>query len=259
MTSLLVRDRMTAPAVTERPDLSVSALVSVLKLRGISAVPIVEKGKLVGIVSTTDILRAPDLSRAGDIMTRKVVTVSVDDRIDEAARRLAEARVHRVVAMQGTQVAGILSARDVLQEMKSLKIDAPISTAMTSPAACVDIGESIDDATQKLANANVHGLVVVDGEWPVGVFTHAEALASRRLPAELRSRPVEEVMSYETICLDRSTPMFRAAAYAISMNVRRILVVEHRRLVGVVSCLDLVDVLAHAEERPPAAVTATLV
>jgi CBS domain-containing protein len=79
---------------------------------------------------------------------------------------------------------------------------------------------------------------------PVGVFTHAEALLARRLPPEMRTRPVEEVMSYETICLDRSTPLYRAAAYANSMNVRRILVVEHRRLVGVVSCLDLVAILA---------------
>lgn len=224
--------------------MSVTALVSVLKLRGISAVPVVEKGDLVGIVSTTDILRAPPIARIREVMTSPVVTVSVDESIASAARRLAKARVHRVVAIEGSRVAGVLSARDVLGELKSRRLDGPVSSAMTSPAATIDVGESIESATLALANANVHGLVVVDGEVPVGVFTHAEALAARRLPAALRDRPVEDVMSYETICLDVSTPLFRAAAYCIAMNVRRILVVEHRRLAGVVSCLDLVSLLA---------------
>ena len=244
MTPLLVRDRMTAPAVTERPDVSATALVAVLKLRGISAVPIVEHGNLVGIVSTTDILRSPPVARVRDIMTAPVITVSVDDPLEAAARRLAEARVHRVVAVEGSRVAGVLSARDVLLELKSNKVASPLGSAMTAPATCIDIGESIDAATEMLANAHVHGLVVVDGAMPVGVFTHAEALLARRLPPAMRSRPVEEVMSYETICLDSSTPLYRAAAYAISMNVRRILVVSHRRLVGIASCLDLVEVLA---------------
>ena len=226
--------------------MSVTALIAVLRLRGISAVPIVENNALLGIVSTTDILRAPPVARASDVMTTPVVTVSVDDTVDEAARTLATARVHRVVAMEGSHVAGVLSARDLLVELKNRKVTAPLGSAMTTPVASIEIGERIDEAVRQLGNANVHGLVVVDGMAPVGVFTHTEALSARRLCPDFLAAPVEEVMSYETICLDVATPMYRAAAYAISMNVRRILVVEHRRLVGIVSCLDLVDVLARA-------------
>ena len=54
-------------------------------------------------------------------------------------------------------------------------------------------------------------------------------------------------MSQETICLDVETPIYRAAGYGISMNVRRLLVVQGRRLVGIVSALDLVGALAPAE------------
>jgi len=70
---------MTAPAVTEKPESSISVLVAVLRLRQISAVPIVEPdGRLVGIVSTTDILRAPAGARARDIMSTAVITAPVD-------------------------------------------------------------------------------------------------------------------------------------------------------------------------------------
>jgi signal-transduction protein with cAMP-binding, CBS, and nucleotidyltransferase domain len=51
-------------------------------------------------------------------------------------------------------------------------------------------------------------------------------------------------MSYETICLDRSTPVYRAAGHAIAMSVRRILVVEKHYLVGMLSCLDLLRAIA---------------
>ncbi len=238
---------MTAPVVTERPDTSVTALSAVLKLRGISAVPIVEEGKLVGIVSTTDILRAPRIARLRDIMTAPVVTVSVDDPLDGAARRLADASVHRVVALEGGRVAGILSARDVLTELKHSKIITPVGDVMSAPVHAIEIGAGVDEAIRLLSSANVHGIVVVDGEVPVGVFTHAEALAVRRLSAPREVGPVEDWMSYETVCLDVSTPVYRAAAYAVSMNIRRILVVEHRRLVGVVSCLDLVRILARQD------------
>jgi len=219
---------------------------TILRLRGVSAVPIVEDGRLLGIVSTTDILGAPAIARVRDIMTSPVITVSVNDPLDSAARLLADTRVHRVVALENDRVAGILSARDVLVELKNRKVAAPAGTAMSTPVEVVEIGDSIEDATRRLASAAVHGVVVVDGGAPVGVFTHVEALAARKLPPEMRLRPVEEVMSYETICLDIATPMYRAAAYAVSMNVRRILVVEHRRLAGILSCLDLVEAHARA-------------
>jgi CBS domain-containing protein len=238
---------MTAPVVTERPDTSVTALSAVLKLRGISAVPVLDKGELVGIVSSTDIVRAPRIARVRDIMTAPVVTVSVDDPLDAAARRLADASVHRVVALEGCRVAGILSARDVLAELKHSKITTPIGEVMSAPVHVIEIGASVAEAIRLLSSANVHGIVVIEGEMPVGVFTHAEALAVRRLSAPVDAGPVEDWMSYETVCLDVSTPVYRAAGYAVSMNIRRMLAVEHRRLVGVVSCLDLVRILARPD------------
>lgn len=240
---------MTAPAVTEKPESSISVLVAVLRLRGISAVPIVEAdGRLVGIVSTTDILRAPAGARARDIMSTAVITASVDDPLDVAARRLVAGRVHRIVAMDGDRVAGVLSARDILAAVRRRKLDQPVSRAMSSPVETIEVDAPIEEAVTRLARANVHGLVVVDGNAAVGLFTHVEALAARKLAPSLLAGPVEDVMSYETICLDASTPIHRAAAYAVAMNVRRILVVEHRRLVGIVSGIDLVDVLARAPD-----------
>jgi len=277
----LVRDRMQTQVITARPDASIRELTRLLRKNGISAVPITkgpDSRELLGIVSTTDILskvplpveppsvknveNAPllvfdvDSKRAGDIMSTQVVTATPDESIDEAAWRLVAGRVHRLVVVKnGTEksaapeVAGILSLREILAEISNRRAEAVIGTIMSSPPQTIDIGDSIDSALTRLATTSIHGFVVMDGSSPVGVFTHAEAIAAREIVPELRTKnPVEEVMSYETICLNAATPIYRAAAYTVAMNVKRILVVESRQLVGILSPIDLVGVLARTSD-----------
>lgn len=256
-----VRVRMSSPVTYGAPDSSAAALLALLEARGCSAVPIVASGHLEGVVSMTDLLREslrevePSAPRAAaDFMRRPVVTTRPDEALDVAAHRMRTARVHRLVVVEAGEggrerVVGVLSTRDVLGELaklRSLEASATLGELMTAPVETIDLSASIDEAVARLVEANVHGLVVVDVESPIGVFTQREALAARRLPSALRQRPVEEVMSYETICLDVTTPIFRAAAHAAQMNVRRLLVVERRRLVGIVSCLDLAGVMGHS-------------
>jgi CBS domain-containing protein len=245
----LVNEHMSSPAVTVVPDLPIPEVIALLRSRAISAAPVVDDGLLVGIVSTTDLLleetRAKE--RARDRMTASVVTAKASDAVEDAARCLVDARVHRLVVVDDHErVEGVLSARDVLEVLKRRRIAEPIASVMTSDVAVVEVGDPIALAMERLARARVHGLVVMDGPAPVGVFTHAEALAARRLPRSLRERPVEDVMSYETVCLEASTPVYRAAGYASSMNVRRILAVRERRLVGILSVVDLVAALARS-------------
>jgi len=68
-------------------------------------------------------------------------------------------------------------------------------------------------------------------------------MATRALPPNLRKMPVERLMSYETICLDVTTPLYRVAGYAMQMRARRILAVEKRELVGIVTGLDVIRVM----------------
>ncbi len=253
MQTVLVKEKMTSPVLTARPEAKVNVLVAMLRLRGVSAVPIVASNRLLGIVSTTDLLCADATATAGELMSSPVVTARPDELLADAAYRLGAAGVHRLVVAEPSEpAAGILSARDVLDELRIASAPTsasdPIRRYMSTELHGVDIGDSIAVATERLAQANVHGLVVMDGSAPVGVFTHAEALAARQLPSALRDGPVEDVMSYETVCLDGTTPVRRAAAYMAAMNVRRILVVDRRRLVGIVSAVDLVRVLAASSE-----------
>jgi CBS domain-containing protein len=248
---ILVRDRMTAPAVTSRVEDTIDDVARIFERKSISATPVLAGERLAGVVSTTDVVRflwrEPSASgTVASIMTVPAFVVGPDEPLAEAAWLLARARVHRLVVTDGDRPVGVLSASDALEAVRERRIGAPIRTLMTAPVETIDVSDTIDAATQKLVTTNVHGLVVVDGDFPVGVYTHREAIAAHKLPPTLRLRPVEDVMSQQTICLDVETPIYRAAGYGIGMDVRRLLVVKRRRLVGIVSALDLVGALTPA-------------
>jgi CBS domain-containing protein len=244
---------MTAPAVTTTVDATVDDIAQIFQRASISATPVLSGERLAGVVSTTDVmhflsLEASGTRTVGSIMTAPAFTARPDEPLEDAAWRLARARFHRLVVTQNDKPVGILSASDVLETVRERRIDASIGTLMTAPVETIDVGDTIEAASRKLAATNVHGIVVVDGDSPVGVYTHREAIAAHRLPPILRQRPVEDVMSQETICLDIETPIYDAASCGVRMDVRRLLVVQHRRLVGIVSALDLVGVLAPAKD-----------
>jgi signal-transduction protein with cAMP-binding, CBS, and nucleotidyltransferase domain len=58
--------------------------------------------------------------------------------------------------------------------------------------------------------------------------------------------PVEEVMSYETICLDVATPLYRVAGHMVQMRVRRVLAVERHELRGILSGFDMLRAITPA-------------
>jgi CBS domain-containing protein len=254
-----VREYASRAVISVKPDTPLSEVQEIFEERNISAVPVIDgDGALAGILSTTDLLRearielsepravariTPPPHLARDLMRPKVITVEEDAPLRDAAVLMVKHHIHRVVVTRNGAVVGILSTRDAMRAVLFHHVDTLLERVMTSPVETIERQDTIREAIERLDDANVHGMVVVDGHWPIGVFTHFEALHARALPADYLDTPVEHVMSYETICLDTKTPLFRVAGYAIHMQVRRILAVEKRQLRGIVSGFDLVRVM----------------
>jgi CBS domain-containing protein len=142
---MLAKDVMTTGVVTIEPETTVREIATVLADRGISAVPVVDKGgAILGIVSEGDLIHrqeigtdkkksswwllslskaeeaAVDYSKshgmhAHDIMTRDVVTVSESTSLNEIADTLETKRIKRVPVVRDGVLVGIVSRANIVQ------------------------------------------------------------------------------------------------------------------------------------------------
>lgn len=251
MFSTLAREYMSRSLISVRPDMPLDEVARILEDRDISCVAVTdESGHPAGVVSTTDLLRealAPDHPKAEprvarDIMSATIIGIDEMQTVREAAEAMVIHRIHRVIVNRRDQAVAVLSTRDVMRAILFHHVELPLSAVMTTPVETVDVGERIDASIARLGQNKVRGLVVVDGSYPVGLFTEHEALKARALPPEVLGHPVEQVMSYQMLALDAATPLYRVAGQAVATRARRIIALEGRDLVGIATGFDLARV-----------------
>jgi CBS domain-containing protein len=109
-----VKDVMTRNVITFREDTPIDEIAATLLSKRITGAPVVaNEGHVVGIVSETDVFSKKG-KFARDIMSERVVSVSEETGIDEAARLLIGERIRRVPVIKGGKMVGLLSRSDVL-------------------------------------------------------------------------------------------------------------------------------------------------
>jgi len=140
-------DIMTAPVITVGPDTLVRHIAALLFKHRISALPVVQDGKLIGIVSEADLLHRHEIgtddsrrsrswwlqllssdgsvadyvkshaTRAHDVMTKEVVSVAPDTPIAEVANLLEKRGIKRVPVLRDGKVVGIVSRSNLVQAL----------------------------------------------------------------------------------------------------------------------------------------------
>ncbi len=142
---LLARDWMTRKLVTLSPEASVAEALTLCRERRIRHIPILEEGRLVGIVSDRDLRDAsPALGdaqrasalqkiRVGDVMTREVSTADPQDSIENLAQEMYELKIgslpvvaegpmvdEGLVAVAEEELMGIVTSSDVMRALVTL-------------------------------------------------------------------------------------------------------------------------------------------
>lgn len=129
---MLVKNCMTTNPVTIGPDMPVAEALSFMRQHNVRRLPILnKKRKLVGIISEKDLLYAspsPATSlsvyevgyllsklKVEEIMTKKVVTVSPDAPLEEAARIMADSKIGGLPVVDGDHLVGIITETDVFK------------------------------------------------------------------------------------------------------------------------------------------------
>lgn len=147
-------DIMTSSLVCARPDQDLRAVEDMLISGRISGVPVVDRGKLVGVISRSDIARVEVLMRsldgavsdavaynesqsdgfqhsqqpefggfrqrlyqlkAKDAMRDQVVTCRPETTVVDIADAMVKQHIHRVIVVDGDKPVGIVSSLDIVR------------------------------------------------------------------------------------------------------------------------------------------------
>jgi CBS domain-containing protein len=147
---------------------------------------------------------------------------------------------HRVFVTKEDVLQGVVSTRDLMRAVREKRLKTPISEIASGSVVKVKADDPIALAVDRLDVSNKHGLVVVEGSFPVGIFDQACALESRRLPPHTA---VEHAMDVRILILPGGLGVGRAAEQALGMNVRRILIENERGVIGIVGGMDFARVM----------------
>ncbi|MCX5802311.1 MAG: CBS domain-containing protein [Proteobacteria bacterium] len=112
---------MNKNVVTCHPSETLTVIINKFELFNIAGMPVVEKGKLVGIVCQTDVLRG--LKSGGsaqelivrDVMVKDVITVSPTEAAENVAKIMVENHINRIPVVESDNVIGIVTRGDIIK------------------------------------------------------------------------------------------------------------------------------------------------
>ena len=124
-----VRDVMTPGVRTVSPSQSLAEAAEVMKGEDVGAVPVVEEGRLAGIVTDRDIViravadrRDPQTVKVEEVASRDLVTVEPEQDLDQALALMARHQVRRLPVVEQGQLVGMLAQADLALEAKEKKV-----------------------------------------------------------------------------------------------------------------------------------------
>jgi len=119
------RDIMTASVKTATRDMTLQEAAVIMRDGDMGSIPVIEDGKLAGIVTDRDIVvrsiadgKGAD-STIGEAMTAEIFSVRPDDFVFEAIRLMGDKQVRRIpVVGENGELAGIIAMADIALEME---------------------------------------------------------------------------------------------------------------------------------------------
>ena len=115
-----------------------------------------------------------------------------------------------------------------------------IRDIMEKNVITIEKDKSAQDAAKIITEKDISFLVVMDEELPIGVLSESDFV--RKIAAEDKKSsniPISDIMSYKFRSVGPTTTIEDAVQKMLNNNIRRLLIIEEDKLVGVITQTDL--------------------
>lgn len=178
---------MSSPVESVPPDLSVLEASKIMGVKHIKRLPILKDGKLAGIVTQTDLVRAltsyglwRDIS---EIMSRDIAGIQRNASVAEASKIMTSRKISCIIVMDGDDVVGVLTEKDLLGRVVALQRDPAntrVEDVMSFPVTSVPPAFSVFSASKVMEEMNIRRLVIMKDKHLCGVVTQTDIFMAVR-------------------------------------------------------------------------------
>lgn len=173
------------------------AVLDLFKKYGISAVPVLKEGKLVGIVTRKDILRKLNEDQLALLMTPNPTYISPETELTEIVKILLKTHFRRLPVVDGEELVGMLTVRDIVRIIAERNIETPIKNFIRNSTTSVWDETPLNVVGEIMRIANAEACPVLDeNARVVGIVDEKILLSESLIEDFLESR--EYVSSSDT-------------------------------------------------------------
>jgi transcriptional regulator with GAF, ATPase, and Fis domain len=181
-----VREIMSSPVETISPDLSVFDAIRIMEDKHIKRLPILEKKQLVGIVTQTDLVQVVTFygrwKDVEEIMSKDVAGIQSNASIAEAAEIMTSRKISCIVVLEGDELVGIVTERDLLGRVvapQKSPDQITMAEVMSTPVTSVSADYSVFSSSRIMEKMGIRRLVVTEDKRPCGIISQTDILRGR--------------------------------------------------------------------------------
>lgn len=184
--------------------------------------------------------------RVRDIMSQNPLTAKPSDDVRLALQMMVWGAFHHLPVVEGETLVGIVTERELSRVRATLDAGSrvAVSEVMVTDVLTTDPEALVADAADRMAEAYVGCLPVLEGGKLIGILTTTDVLTSTARPRLVRRTEsrvlVRDVMNASPFTVRRGMRLTDALSIMVEHNVRHLPVVDEAgRLIGMMSDRDV--------------------
>jgi len=259
----LVRDYMHPGVITCQPDASLGQVAVMLVQHHVHSLVVIDRdGRPIGILTDFDLLAGEWLSAdkesleamrkltAGDLMSTPVEMIDANQPVSEAARRMHEEMIRRLIVTDKGKMVGAISVSDIiasLGEKTSEKRDT-VGDVMSDAILVCRENTPLPLAARAMTQTRWRSVVVVDAVGsPLGVVSGLDFLPFCNDNGGCNGKTVSDIM-HPALSIPMNASLREAADKLIENHYHRLIVIDQDHPeafpLGVISSFDIVAEMA---------------
>lgn len=242
---------MTTDPVTVESTASLAEATTQMDDLRIRHLPVVDAGKLVGVLSDRDLLEIPQgKGLVSEVMNADVATVTPDTTSVTLAVEVVMRGIGCLPVLENETLVGIVTELDILRAFVGVaregtltgNVDPPIETLMTCNVRTLAPADTLASAFALLANLKVRHAPVVSEAKLQGILSDRDLRRARGKDLS-NETPVTDVMTKNVRTLAPSAILSQAAELMVEHRISALPVIgsDAGDLVGILSSTDVVE------------------